>query len=314
MLAAAAREPLAARHDPARRRRARCSSDARERAARRAAPARGPRARRRSSGRRGCARRRGGGVDEHHRRDRADPADPGPAGDARARDRHRRRRPRRRRRRLLRRRCGQQRRGSSTGAPPAPAPGAGHRPGPRGRGGPQVPRRALRLGRHRPGHRAGLLGPGAAGLLRPRHRPAPRVRRPGPGRAPPVAEPGPGPARRPDRSDNFGRNRRRPHRDLPRRRPDDRGAAPRAWTCGSSTGLRRPRRASGGSCPDPAACASVSAGRPARPGRRPATPYADLFSAAGAQVRRRPAPAGRRRPPGVGLRRRAPSARPAPRG
>ena len=92
-------------------------------------------------------------------------------------------------------------------------------------------------------------GPGAARLRRARRRPAPGLRRPGAARARPVAGLAAGAARRPVPA-TLRLARCRPRRHLHRRRPDDRGAAPRPGRAGRA-GRTRPRPRSAGSCPTP---------------------------------------------------------------
>ena len=175
-------------------------------------------------------------------------------------------------------------------------------------GRPEVPRRPLRLGRHRPRQGPGLLRSRAEGLLRPRLRPAPGLLRAGQGRAGRSrASPTPSPAtsspsaRRCTTSriyvgDNQMIEAPRPGKDV-RSRPDlrdpDRDPPDRPRR-------RRPRRRS----------ASVDASARVAAG----TPYASLFDERRREVRRRRRPALGRRQAGVRLQpaRHQPRRRPGP--
>ena len=203
---------------------------------------------------------------DRQRRDRTDPADPVAARDAPQR-------PGRHRRGTVRRRSHQRHREGGRGGRRR------HRRRGRRRG-PQVPRCPLRVGRERPGAGCGLLGAGAAGLPEVRHRAAAGLRRPGPCR-PAGGEPGAGPARRPDRLGQLQpQQRRRPHRDLHRRRPDDRGPPSRRRRAGRP-GHHAARRHPPGAARGRSVVGGVGAVGSAS-GRIPAgTPYADLFSRAG---------------------------------
>ena len=125
-------------------------------------------------------------------------------------------------------------------------------------------------------------------------------------------EHGRGPARRPDRVGQLQPQRRcRPHRDLRRRRQDDRGARGPALDVRVVAGLRRRPTTSAGSCPRPApVAAGALAPAGAATGGLPRARRTPTCSAGRrAQVRRRPDPARRRRQAGVRLRPLAPSAR-----
>ena len=199
-------------------------------------------------------------------------------------------------------------------ASPAPAATTGtastrrrrHRRGGRRRGH-QVPRRALRVGRHRPDERPGLLRAHPARLLRPRDRPPADVVAAGHRRAPGrhLAEAQPGDLVFFDNSSA-------------RAGIDHVGiylgggkmiAAPQDGRRGQGPGRRQPDARSAGSCPTARAPPAAS---PAGRGRLAGVPYADLFTQAGGQVRRLPRPARRawRRPSRASTARRsAPPAR-----
>ena len=157
-------------------------------------------------------------------------------------------------------------------------PAAGSTPGRgRRRRGQEVPRRALRLGRHRPDEGAGLLGPGPAVYYELGYD-LPRVSYQQAEAGAPVdglakAQPG----------DILAFGSPGHHiAHLHRRQPDDRGAAPGQGRQDRARSTR-PRPRSAGCCRTPAGGA-VGTRRRDRTGRVAAgTPYASLFSGAAAK-------------------------------